>query len=97
MQEFYKINQGLKEAVIDFGTRLYSTLTKIRTNHPNLMTEIESEESLLDHFFYGLKLPLRDSIHYYYEQMEANYDVLIDKAKRGKMSEITTTVKITLL
>ena len=82
MQEFYKINQGPKETVMDFGNRLYSTLKKIRTNHPNLMTEMESEKRLQDHFFYGLKLPLRDSIHYYYEQMEANYDVLIDEAKK---------------
>ena len=44
MQEFYKINQGPKETVMDFGTRLYSTLTKIRTTHPNLMSELESEK-----------------------------------------------------
>ena len=25
---------------------------------------------------------MRDSIHYYYEQMEVNYDVLIDEAKK---------------
>ena len=67
---------------MDFGTRLYSTLTKIRTNHPNLMSEEESEKRLQDHFFCGLKLPLRDSIHYYYEQMEVNYDILIDEAKK---------------
>ena len=84
MQEFYKINQGQKETVMDFGTRLYSTLTKIRTDHPNLMTEMESEKRLQDHFFNGLKLPLRDSIRYYYEQMEANDDVLIDEAKKSE-------------
>ena len=82
MQEFYKINQGPKETVMDFGTRLFSTLTKIRTNHPNLMSELESEKRLQDHFFYGLKLPLRDSIHYHYGKMEADYDVLIDEAKK---------------
>ena len=82
MQEFYKINQGPKETMMDFGTRLYLILTKIRTNHPNLMTEMESEKRLQDHFFYGLKLPLRDSIQYYYEQIEANYDVLIVETKK---------------
>ena len=61
MQEFYKINQGPKETVMDFGTRLYSTLTKIRINHPNLMSELESKKRLGDRFFCGLKLPLRDS------------------------------------
>ena len=82
MQEFYKINQGPKDTVMAFGTRLYLILTKIRTNHPNLMTEMESEKRLRDCFFYGLKLPLGDSIHYYYEQIEANYDVLIVEAKK---------------
>ena len=67
---------------MDFGTRLYSTLTKIRNNPPNLMSELESEKRLQEHFFYGLKLSLRDSICYHYEQMEANYDVLIDEAKK---------------
>ena len=67
---------------MDFRTRLYSALTKIRTNHPNLMSELESEKRLWDLFFYGLKLPLRDSIHYHYEQMEADYDILIDEAKK---------------
>ena len=80
MQEFYKINQGPKETVMDFGTRLYSTLTKIRTNHPNFMSELESEKRLEDPFH--LWVPLRDSTCYHYEQMEANYDVLIDKAKK---------------
>ena len=41
MQEFYKINQSPKETMMDFGTRLHSTLTKIRTNHPNLVSELE--------------------------------------------------------
>ena len=90
MQEFYKINQGPKEIVMDFGTRLYSTLTKIRTNHPNLMSELESEKRPSDRFFYGLKLPLRDSIHYHYEQMEADYDVLTDEAKKREDIAITT-------
>ena len=52
MQEFYRMNQGSKETMMDFGTRLYSTLTKIRTNHPNLMSELESEKRLCDRFFY---------------------------------------------
>ena len=82
MQEFYKINQGPKETMMDFRNRLYSTLTKIRTNHPNLMSELELEKRLQDHFFYRLKLPLRDSIHYHYEQMEADYDILVDEAKK---------------
>ena len=46
------------------------------------MSEEELEERLWDHFFYGLQLPLRDSICYYYEQIEADYDVLIDEAKK---------------
>ena len=54
MQEFYKINQDPKESVMDFGTRIYSTLIKIRTNHPNLLSELELEKRLWDHFFYGL-------------------------------------------
>ena len=82
MQEFYRINQGPKETMMDFGTRLYSTLTKIRTNHPNLMSELESERRLCDRFFYDLKLPLRDSIRYDYEQLEANYEMLLDEAKK---------------
>ena len=60
------------------------------------MSELESEKRLQDHFFYGLKLPLRDSIHYHYEQMEADYDVLIDEAKKEKMNVISTTA-ITVL
>ena len=46
------------------------------------MSELESEKSFQDNFFYGLKLHLRDSIHYHYEQMEADYDILIDDAKK---------------
>ena len=37
------------------------------------------EKRLWDHFFYGLKLPLWDSIHYHYE---ADYDILMDEAKK---------------
>ena len=82
MQEFYRINQSPKETVMNFGTRLYSILTKIRTSHPNLMSELESEKRLHDRFFYGLKLPLRDSIRYHYEQLEADYEMLLDEAKK---------------
>ena len=82
MQEFYRINQGPKKTVMNFGTRLYSTLTKIRTNHPNLISELESEKRFHDRFFYGLKLPLRDSIRYHYEQLEADYEMLLDEAKK---------------
>ena len=46
------------------------------------MSELESEKRLQDHLFYGLKLLLRDSICYHYEQMEADYDILIDEAKK---------------
>ena len=46
------------------------------------MSELELEKRLQDHFFYRLKLPLRDSICYHYEQMEAAYNVLIDEAKK---------------
>ena len=46
------------------------------------MSKLEAEKRLWDHFFYGLKLPLRDSICYHYEQMEANFDILIDEAKK---------------
>ena len=43
---------------MDFETRFYSTFTKIRTNHPNLMSELKSEKRRCDMFFYGFKLPL---------------------------------------
>ena len=90
MQDFYKITQDTKEKVSNFGIRLKVALDRILVFHPESLTPEEAAKKLKDRFYYGVRQNVREGLRYYYEVLQADYTILLTKARSIEAEKSTS-------
>ena len=84
----------LLEKVSNFRIRLKVTLDRIMVFHPESLTQSEGAKKLKDRFYYGVRQNVSEGLQYYYEVLQANYTILLTKA-RSIEAEKSTSISAT--
>ena len=65
-------------------------LTRLSIRFPDRVPKEDHDKILKDHFFYGIRSDLRNSIHHLYDDDTVTFSQLLVKARRNEEEEMTS-------
>ena len=89
-KDFYQLKQERSEKVQVFSIQLRDMLTRLSIRFPDRIPKEDHDKILKDHFFYGIRSDLRNSIRHLYNDDTVTFSQLLVKARRNKEEEITS-------
>ena len=90
-KDFYQLKQECNEKVQVFSILLTDMLTYLHIRFPDRVPKGDHDKILKDHFFYGIKSDIHNSICHLYGNKAVNFSQLLVKAHRN---EEETTSKL---
>ena len=92
LKEFYQLKQERNEKVQVFSIRLRDALANLSSQFPERAPQEDHEMMLRDHFFYGIKAEMRNSIRHLYDSEKVTFGELLLKAWRNEDEEMLAKV-----
>ena len=89
-KDFYQLKQERNEKVQVFSIRLRDMLTRLSIKFPDRVPKEDHDKILKDHFFYGIRSDLQNSIHHLYDDDTVTFSQLLVKACRNEEEEMTS-------
>ena len=80
MQNFYKLQQGKMEKVMQYVTQLEEALNAVQQEHLTILSVCKLQQQLKDHRFHKLCKQLHDVMCYLYNDMRITYPQLLTAA-----------------
>ena len=87
-KDFYQLKQERNEKVQVFSIRLRDMLTRLSIRFPDRVPKEDHDKILKDHFFYGIRSDLQNSIRHLYDTV--TFSQLLVKARRNEEEEMTS-------
>ena len=87
MASFYSMVQEKGERVQQYVARLEGALNEIKIQYPAKFVNGETEGSLRDRLFRGLRKPLRDTLRFMYSDPTVTYSKLLVEARKAEAEE----------
>ena len=91
-KDFYQLKQERNEKVQVFSIRLRDMLTWLSIRFPDRVPKGDHNKILKDHFFYGIKSGIHNSICHLYDDKAVNFSQLLVKACRNEEEETTSKI-----
>ena len=89
-KEFYQLKQECSEKVQVFSIRLRDMLTWLSIRFPDRVPKEDHDKILKDHFFYGIRSDIHNSICHLYDDGTVTFSWLLVKARRNEEEETTS-------
>ena len=89
-KDFYQLKQERNEKVQAFSIQLRDMLTRLSMRFPDRDPKEDHDKILKDHFFYGMRSDLRNSICHLYDDDTVTFSQLLVKACRNEEGEMTS-------
>ena len=89
-KDFYQLKQEHNEKVQVFPIRLRDMLTWLCIRFPDRVPKEDHDKMLKDHFFYGIRSDICNSIHHLYDDETVTFSQLLVKARRNEEEETTS-------
>ena len=89
-KDFYQLKQEKNEKVQVFSIRLRDALTRLSLRFPDRAPKEDQDKTLKDHFFYGIRSDLRNSIRHLYDDETVTFSQLLIKACQNEEEEMTS-------
>ena len=86
MAEFYTIDQE-EETIQEFAIKLEGALNEIKVQYPEKFTNGETETSLRDRLFHGMRKSIRDTIRFQFSNPDIGYAELLVAARKAEAEE----------
>ena len=89
-KDFYQLKQEQSEKVQDFSICLRDMLTRLSIRFPYRVPKGDHDKILKDHFFYGIRADIRNSIRHLYDDEVVTFSQLLVKARRNEEEDNTS-------
>ena len=89
-KEFYQLRQERNKKVQVFSIWLRDALTRLSLRFPDRAPKEDQDKTLKNHFFYGIRLDLQNSICHLYEDEMVTFLQLLIKAHWNEEEEMTS-------
>ena len=87
---FYQLKQKCNEKVQIFSVPLRDVLTWSSIRFPDRVPKEDHDKILKDHFFYGIRLDIHNSIHHLYDDETVTFSQPLVKAHRNEEEDTTS-------
>ena len=89
-KDFYQLRQECNEKVQVFSIQLRDMLTQLFIRFPGRVPKGDHNKILKDHFFYGIKSDICNSIHHLYDDETVTFSQILVKACRNEGEDMTS-------
>ena len=89
-KDFYQLRQEQSEKVQIFSIQLRDMLTRLSLRFPGRVPREDHDKILKDHFFYGIRSDLQNSIRHLYNDDMVTFSQLLVKVRRNEEEEMTS-------
>ena len=84
MGDFYRPDQGEKETITSFATRIEGLLSHVRDKFPNQIPLSKEQELLKDRLSHGSLKSIRDSMKYHHTDTSIVYMTFLEKCRKAE-------------
>ena len=89
-KNFYQLRQERNEKVQVFSIHFRDMLTQLSIRFPDRAPKADHDKILKDHFFYGIRSDIHNSIHHLYCDEMVTFSQLLVKAHRNEEEDNTS-------
>ena len=89
-KDFYQLKQEQSEKVQVFSIHLRDMLTQLSIRFPDRVPKGDHDKILKDHFFYGIRSDIRNSICHLYDDGTVTFSQLLVKARQNEEEDSTS-------
>ena len=84
MGDFYRADQGQKETVTSFATRIEGLLSQVRDKFPNQIPLSKEQKLLKARLFNGSQKSIRDGVKYCHADAAVDYITFLEECRKAK-------------